>query len=169
MDCRYHYDAMNFWLLKTEPSVFSITDLRRAGPVIWDGVRNYQARNYLRIAQPGDLAFVYHSNAEPTGVVGLAEVVETLIDDPSQFDVASPYFDPKSAPALARWQTVRVRFVEEFGAVVPLATLKERFTPDELMVVRKGMRLSVMPVGVAAAQRLLGMGLAITPAAGDTH
>ena len=149
---------MNFWLLKTEPSVFSIADLQKAESVVWDGVRNYQARNYLRTAQVGDQAFVYHSNADPTGVVGLAEVIEVLVDDPSQFDTASPYFDPKSTPAQARWQTVRLRFAEHFPVVVTLAMLKERFTPDELMVVRKGMRLSVMPVSAVAAQRLQAIG-----------
>lgn len=151
---------MNYWLLKTEPSVFSIADLQRVGDVVWDGVRSYQARNYLRTAVIGDLVFVYHSNAEQTGVVGLARVSETGIDDPTQFDAASRYFDPKSTPANARWQTVRIKFVEEFATVVLLGTLKERFTPDELMVVRKGMRLSVTPVGEAVAERLLQMGRA---------
>jgi predicted RNA-binding protein with PUA-like domain len=151
---------MNYWLLKTEPSVFSITDLQRDGDVVWDGVRSYQARNYLRTAQIGDAVFVYHSNAEPTGVVGLARVSETLIDDPTQFDAASPYFDPKSTPANARWQTVRIGFMEAFATVVSLGILKECFTPDELMVVRKGMRLSVTPVSEEAAKRLLHMGKA---------
>jgi predicted RNA-binding protein with PUA-like domain len=149
---------MKYWLLKTEPSVFSLSDLRRSGSVIWDGVRNYQARNYLRTATVGDAAFVYHSNAEPTGVVGLARVTETLVDDPTQFAPESPYFDPRSTLGEARWQTVRLEFIEEFPAAVTLMTLKEQFTPDELMVVRKGMRLSVMPVNDEVAQRILRIG-----------
>jgi predicted RNA-binding protein with PUA-like domain len=151
---------MNYWLLKTEPSVFSIADLQQVGDVVWDGVRSYQARNYLRTAQIGDVVFVYHSNTEQTGVVGLAQVSETSVDDPTQFDAASPYFDPKSTPANVRWQTVRIRFVEAFATVVSLGMLKERFTPDELMVVRKGMRLSVTPVSEEVAKRLLQMGRA---------
>jgi predicted RNA-binding protein with PUA-like domain len=148
---------MNYWLLKSEPNVFGIHDLKRVKTSIWDGVRNYQARIYLRAAQSGDLAFFYHSNAEPTGIAGLCKVVATGVDDPTQFDPKSDYYDPKSTPALPRWQTVKVQYVETFPAVVTLDALKAAFSPDELLVVRKGMRLSVMPVDAAVAQRLLVM------------
>jgi predicted RNA-binding protein with PUA-like domain len=148
---------MNYWLLKSEPSVFSIEDLRRQGEAVWDGVRNYQARNHLRTAQPGDLAFFYHSSADPMGIAGLCKVIETNVDDPTQFDPSSPYYDPKSTPEAPRWQTVRVAFVEAFERVITLDALKATFTGDELLVVKKGMRLSVMPVSEAAAQRLLQM------------
>lgn len=148
---------MNYWLLKSEPSVFSIADLERQRQAVWDGVRNYQARNHLRAAQVGDLAFFYHSSADPMGIAGLCKVVETNVDDPTQFDPNSPYYDPKSTPAAPRWQTVRVEFVEMFERVIALDTLKATFTGDELLVVKKGMRLSVMPVSEDAAERLLAM------------
>lgn len=145
------------WLFKSEPSVFSIDDLHRVQSTIWDGIRNYQARNYLRTAQVGDLAFFYHSSNELTGIVGLCKIVEADVIDPTQFDAASDYYDEKSTPETPRWFTVRVQFVEKFTQVITLDTLKASFTPDELMVVRKGMRLSVMPVSAGAAQRLLVM------------
>jgi predicted RNA-binding protein with PUA-like domain len=147
----------NYWLLKSEPSVFSIDDLARQGDAIWDGVRNYQARNHLRTAQIDDLAFFYHSSNELTGIAGLCKVVAANVDDPTQFDPKSDYYDPKSTMDAPRWQTVKVAFVEKFKRVIALDELKATFTPDELMVVRKGMRLSVMPVDAAAAARLLQM------------
>lgn len=148
---------MNYWLLKSEPSVYNIDDLQRDGSTIWDGIRNYQARNYLRTAEVGDLAFFYHSSNENTGIVGLCKVIETNLADPTQFDPKSDYFDEKSMPDNPRWQTVRVEFAEKFPRTISLDELKEKFTPDELVVVRKGMRLSVMPVSESAAKRLLAM------------
>jgi predicted RNA-binding protein with PUA-like domain len=148
---------MNYWLLKSEPSVFSIEDLKRQKEAVWDGVRNYQARNHLRTAQMGDLAFFYHSSADPMGIAGLCKVIEANVEDPTQFDPSSPYYDPKSTRAAPRWQTVRVAFVEAFDQIITLDALKAAFTGEELLVVKKGMRLSVMPVSEAAAQRLLQM------------
>ncbi len=148
---------MNYWLMKSEPSVYSIWDLQREGQTLWDGVRNYQARNYLKAMQLGDRAFFYHSNADPPGIAGLMEIVETQVVDPSQFDPASPYYDPKSTPAAPRWHTVRVQFVATFGRLIPLAELRATFTPAELEVVRRGTRLSVMPVPPAVAERLLAL------------
>jgi predicted RNA-binding protein with PUA-like domain len=118
-------------------------------------VRNYQARNYLKAMQPGDRAFFYHSNANPPGIAGLMEIVETQVVDPSQFDPTSPYYDPKSTPAAPRWYTVRVQFVAAFERLIPLAQLRATFTPAELEVVRQGTRLSVMPVPQVVAERLL--------------
>ncbi|MFS8777195.1 EVE domain-containing protein [Synechococcus sp. W70.1] len=146
---------MNYWLMKSEPSVYSIRDLQREGQTLWDGVRNYQARNYLKAMQPGDRAFFYHSNANPPGIAGLMEIVETQVVDPSQFDPTSPYYDPKSTPAAPRWYTVRVQFVAAFERLIPLAQLRATFTPAELEVVRRGTRLSVMPVPQVVAERLL--------------
>jgi predicted RNA-binding protein with PUA-like domain len=146
---------MNYWLMKSEPSVYSIWDLQREGQTLWDGVRNYQARNYLKAMQPGDRAFFYHSNANPPGIAGLMEIVETQVVDPSQFDPTSPYYDPKSTPAAPRWYTVRVQFVAAFERLIPLAQLRATFTPAELEVVRQGTRLSVMPVPQVVAERLL--------------
>lgn len=148
---------MNYWLMKSEPSVYSIWDLQRDGQTLWDGVRNYQARNYLKAMQVGDRAFFYHSNADPPGIAGLMEIVETQVLDPSQFDPTSPYYDPKATPAAPRWYTVRVQFVAAFGRLIPLAQLRATFTPAELEVVRRGTRLSVMPVPQAVAERLLAL------------
>ncbi len=143
--------------MKSEPEVFSITDLQQQGKTIWDGVRNYQARNFLRQMQPGDLAFFYHSNTNPPGIAGLMRVVTTGIDDPTQFDLNSIYFDPKSTPESPRWQTVVVEFVETFDQSILLSTLRQEFNPEELMVVRTGNRLSVMPVSLAVANKILAM------------
>ncbi|MCJ2543389.1 EVE domain-containing protein [Thermostichus vulcanus] len=148
---------MNYWLMKSEPSVYSIWDLQREGQTLWDGVRNYQARNYLKAMQPGDRAFFYHSNADPPGIAGLMEILETQVVDPSQFDAASPYYDPKSGCADPRWYTVRVQFVAVLGRFLSLPELRATFTPEELEVVRRGSRLSVMPVSQTVAERVLAL------------
>lgn len=149
---------MSYWLLKSEPSVFSIDDLARAGESVWDGVRNYQARNHLKTAHVGDVCFFYHSSTDQTGVVGLCTVGEVMVVDPTQFDPQSPYYDPKSTPAEPRWHTVKVTFTEKFPRIVTLDALKAAFTPDEFVVVRKGNRLSVNPVTDSVAVRIMQMG-----------
>jgi len=141
--------------MKSEPEAYSIDDLERDGYEIWDGVRNYQARNYLRAMEPGDLAFFYHSNAKPPGVVGLMRIAKSGVIDPTQFDPESRYYDPKSTPENPRWQTVEVEFVEKFPRMVPLTELRERFTAEELPLLKRGFRLSVMPVDAAVAEKLL--------------
>jgi len=146
---------MNYWLMKSEPAVYGITDLQRDRQTIWDGVRNYQARNLLRQMAVGDRAFFYHSNTKPPGIAGLMQIVERDVIDPTQFDPQSKYYDPKSTPDAPRWQTVKVEFVEILKQPVSLDTLKATFTPDELWVVRQGNRLSVIPVDVAIADRIL--------------
>lgn len=148
---------MNYWLMKSEPEVYSISDLKRDRETIWDGVRNYQARNFLRSMQPGDLVFFYHSNATPPGIAGLMRVVQSNLADPTQFDAKSQYYDARSTPAAPRWQTVKVEFVEVFPTLLPLDTLREKFSPDDLAVVRQGNRLSVMPVATAIAPLLLDL------------
>ncbi|BAY08810.1 EVE domain-containing protein [Calothrix sp. NIES-2098] len=153
---------MNYWLIKSEPEVYSITDLQQQGQTIWDGVRNYQARNFLRQMQIGDLAFFYHSNSNLTGIAGLTRVIETAIADPTQFDPTSKYYDPKSTPESPRWQTVIVEFVEYFSQPILLSTLKEKFTPEELILVRTGNRLSVMPVPEVVAQKILAIKTSLT-------
>ena len=149
---------MRYWLYKSEPEVYGIDHLERDGTTIWDGVRNYQARINLNAAAVGDLAFFYHSSADPPGLAGLAEVVETAVVDPLQFDPDSKYFDPTSKPAEPRWITVRVKFVEKFPTFLPLELLRRSFTIEELVTLRKGNRLSVTPVANATAARLLAMG-----------
>jgi predicted RNA-binding protein with PUA-like domain len=146
---------MAFWLLKSEPHAFSLDDLEREQTTLWDGVRNYQARNFLRSMQPGDLAFFYHSSTQPPGIVGMCRVVRTGLADPTQFDPRSGYYDPAAQPENPRWWTVEVEFVRRFGRMVSLEALRQSFTPDELWVVRRGNRLSVMPVSEEAARRIL--------------
>ncbi|MEG4318011.1 MULTISPECIES: EVE domain-containing protein [unclassified Microcoleus] len=146
---------MNYWLMKSEPDVYSIADLKQDRFSIWDGVRNYQARNFMREMSMGDLVFFYHSNTKIPGIAGLMRVVEINIADPSQFDVNSEYYDAKSQLDAPRWPTVRVEFVEEFANLISLDELKSKFSADELLVVRKGNRLSVMPISESAAQKIL--------------
>jgi predicted RNA-binding protein with PUA-like domain len=149
---------MAFWLIKSEPDVYSIETMRQEDIGIWDGVRNYQARNFLKSMKCGDLAFFYHSNAKPPGIAGLVKVVETMVVDPTQFEPTSDYYDPKSAPEHPRWHTVKVQFLEALPELIPLVQLREQFDPDELLLVKRGSRLSVIPVADHVAQRLLQLG-----------
>lgn len=146
---------MNYWLLKSEPNDYSIEDLARDGEAIWDGVRNYQARNFLRQMEKGDLAFFYHSNIKPPAIVGLAKVIRSGEIDPTQFDPNSKYFDPKATPESPRWQTVAIAFVKIFPHPLDLSVLKAKFSAEELLLVRRGNRLSVMPVEGKVAKAIL--------------
>ena len=148
---------MKYWLMKSEPNVYSIADLKRDRASLWDGVRNYQARNFLREMKIGDYAFFYHSNTKPPGIVGLMQIIERDINDPTQFDQNSEYYDAKSSPDAPRWQTVKVEFIEEFPRLISLEELKLNFRDDELLVVKKGNRLSVIPIDLQVAQRILAM------------
>lgn len=134
------------WLLKSEPGAYSIQDLRRDGRTSWDGVRNYQARNFLRDQiQVGDDVLFYHSNAAPPGVVGTARVVRGGYPDPTALDPADAHFDPKASEEDPRWYMVDIEFVEAFAEIVPLDRL--RATPGlEDMLVTQRSRLSVQPV-----------------------
>lgn len=149
---------MSYWLMKSEPDVYSIDNLKADGKTIWDGVRNYQARNMLRSMEIGDLAFFYHSNTKPPGIAGLMKVAEVGLDDPTQFDPKNKYYDEKSTPDNPRWQTVVVEFVEIFPKYIDLENLRENFDPEELLILRRGNRLSVTPVEDAVAERLLKLG-----------
>lgn len=146
---------MAWWLMKSEPTVYSIDDLQREGATLWEGIRNYQARNFMRRMQPGDQAFFYHSNAKPPGIVGLMEVLETGLVDPVQFDPASTYFDPASRPEAPRWDCARLGFVRRFPSLLSLEVLRQHFGPEELGVVKRGTRLSILPVPEPTAARLL--------------
>ena len=143
--------------MKSEPDVYSIANLKLDKISIWDGVRNYQARNFMREMSFGDLVFFYHSNTKIPGIAGLMRVVESNIADPSQFDINSEYYDAKSKFDAPRWQTVKVKFVEEFAKLISLDELKQKFSADEILVVRKGNRLSVMPISEGAAEKILKM------------
>ena len=148
---------MAYWLFKTEPDAFSIDDLasRPNQTEPWDGVRNYQARNFLRddIAL-GDLVYIYHSSCKNVGIAGVAEVVKAGYPDTTQFDPESKYFDPKSDPVTPRWFRVDVKFVEKFEKVLSLSDIKQMQEITELPLVKKGGRLSVMPVTEQEWQQL---------------
>ena len=139
---------MASWLMKSEPDGFSIDDLKARKREPWDGVRNFQARNYMwKQMAVGDRVFFYHSNCKVPGIVGLARVASASYPDPSQFDSSSKYFDADSSPGDPRWWLVDVAFVKKFRRVISLDELREH--GDELegmLLLRKGNRLSVMPV-----------------------
>lgn len=151
-----------YWLMKSEPHVYSIDDLEKNERGIWEGVRNYTARNFMRDMRPGDLALFYHSSAEPSGVVGVSKIVREAYPDPFQFDKKSEYYDPKSPKDAPRWSTVDVEFVEKLPAIVPLAALKAEKALEGMEVVKRGSRLSVQPVSLAHFKRVLKMGKAKT-------
>ena len=139
----------NYWLIKSEPSCFSIDDLHaspnQTSP--WDGVRNYQARNFMRNDMKiGDELFFYHSNCNPPGIVGIAEVVSEAYPDDTAFDPNSDHPDASSTPEKPRWFMVDVRFKRKFPCILPLETLKQNPYLSNMPLVRKGNRLSVMPV-----------------------
>lgn len=150
---------MNYWLMKSEPDVFGIDDLARRpnGTEHWDGVRNYQARNFLREMKVGDRVFFYHSNAQPPGIVGIAEVVREAYPDFTAWDPESKYFDPKSTPDNPRWFMVDVRFVRKFGRIITLDELRANPVLGDMPLVRRGSRLSVMPVTAGQWEAILKM------------
>lgn len=135
-----------FWLLKSEPDVFGFADLVRVGREAWNGVRNYQARNFLRQMRPGDLCLFYHSSTGVPGVAGVARVVREPYPDDLQFDPQSAYFDPGSTPENPRWSMVDVVPVLAFPAVLSLDTLRMLPAWQDSPLTRKGNRLSVLPV-----------------------
>ncbi|WP_041713099.1 EVE domain-containing protein [Paraglaciecola sp. T6c] len=140
---------MQYWLFKTEPDAFSIDDLAAKPEQTehWDGIRNYQARNFLRDqVKQGDKVFIYHSSCKDVGIAGLAEVVKEAYPDHTQFDPESHYYDPKSSPDNPRWVMVDVRFVEKFPAILSLKKIKSMPEINEIGLIKKGYRLSIMPV-----------------------
>lgn len=133
--------------MKSEPDVFSIADLERVKTSLWDGVRNYQARNFMmNDMQKGDLVLFYHSNAEPPGVAGVAEVASAAEPDPAQFDKKSEYYDPKATKEKPIWYCVRVGFKEKFAEVIPLPELRATAELKDMLLLKKGQRLSIQPV-----------------------
>ena len=110
----------SYWLMKSEPDAYSIDTLKNDGETLWDGIRNYQARNFMRNMKKGDKVFFYHSNCKPPGIVGLMEVVDLNIVDPTQFDKDSKYFDPKSNPENPRWDCVKVKYISKSNDILSL-------------------------------------------------
>lgn len=138
---------MRYWLMKSEPAAFSLDDLERAGREHWDGIRNYQARNYMRDdMHVGDRVLFYHSSTDAPGVVGTAQVVREAYPDHTSWDPDSKYFDPKSSPENPRWVMVELAFESRLPAPVPLAAMREEPALADMLLLRKGQRLSILPV-----------------------
>lgn len=140
---------MRYWLMKSEPDVFGIDDLKRMPDKTdqWEGVRNYQVRNMLRDdMQPGDLAFFYHSNCKEPGIVGIMKIVRGGYPDHTAFDPEAKYYDPKSDPDKPRWYMVDVRYVRKLKRTITLTELRTHAALSALPLLRRGNRLSVMPV-----------------------
>jgi predicted RNA-binding protein with PUA-like domain len=137
---------MATWLVKTEPDVFSIDDFARSKVTDWTGVRNYQARNFLMAMEEGDNVVIYHSNAEPPGVVGLARVHKKASPDVTQFDSTSEYFEPKATKAAPRWFCPDFKFMQKFPRQIPLDELRQTKSLEGLALLQRGSRLSVIPV-----------------------
>ncbi len=138
---------MNYWLVKSEPDAFSIDDLKRKKREPWDGVRNYQARNFMRDdMRKGDPVFFYHSNCKDIGIVGIAEVASEAYPDPTQFDPDDAHYDPKSKSDDPRWMLVDLKFRRKLKRTISLDELKSCPELGDMALTRKGNRLSVMPV-----------------------
>ena len=151
---------MNYWLMKSEPTAFSIDDLEQMPQQTehWDGVRNYQARNMMRDQMKlGDQVFFYHSNCETPGIVGLMEVIRESYPDHTAFDPQSKYFDPKSSPDVPRWFMVDIKYVRHTKRVISLAEMKDQEALENMPLVRKGNRLSIMPVTEQEWAYILGL------------
>ena len=140
---------MPHWLMKSEPDELSIHDLQRLGNARWDGVRNYQARNFVRSMAVGDLFFFYHSSCPEPGIAGIGRIIASAYPDPTALDPQSHYYDAKASAEKNPWSALDVEFVEAFPKVIALATLRELPALSELPLVKKGSRLSVMPVSAS--------------------
>ncbi|WP_240125402.1 EVE domain-containing protein [Thermomonas alba] len=149
-----------YWMMKSEPDTFSIDDLARVGREPWTGVRNYQARNFMRDGmQVGDGVMIYHSNCKVPGIAGLATVASHAYPDPTQFDPDSEYFDPKSRRESPRWQLVDVAFERKLRRLIPLQEIRRHADAlgDGFPLTARGNRLSVFPLTAAQWQLLLSL------------
>ena len=135
------------WLMKSEPDVYSIQKLKTEKKTLWDGVRNYQARNFMmNDMKKGDLVLFYHSNTKPPGIAGIAKISQTAIPDPSQFVKNGEYFDPKATKEKPRWFCVEVAYKKIFKNYISLDQIRETKGLEDMLVIRKGQRLSIQPV-----------------------
>jgi len=149
----------NYWLLKTEPRSYSIDDLERDGHTTWEGVRNYQARNFIRDdMKVGDGVLFYHSSAKPPGVAGLARISRAAYPDPTARDSKSHYYDAKASDEDPRWFMVEIEFVDKFPELIPLSTIRDAPGLEEMLLNKKS-RLSVQPVAKAEFELVKGMGM----------
>lgn len=136
-----------YWLMKCEPAAYTIDDLKRDRKTAWEGVRNFQARNFMRDGMHiGDEVLFYASNAEPSGVTGLARIARAGYPDEYSWKKGHKYYDPASSPEKPLWFMVDIEFVERFPATLPLETLKHTKGLEQMMVIKKGSRLSIQPV-----------------------
>ena len=148
-----------YWLMKSEPGVYSIDDLEHDGQTAWDSIRNYQARNFMRDdMRIGDEVLFYHSNADPAGVAGIARVSRAAYPDATALNPKSKYYDPKSTKNDNRWCMVDIAFVEKFDRVVALATLRDDPALDGMLVTKRGQRLSIQPVDPPHFRHVLKLG-----------
>lgn len=138
---------MNYWLMKTEPDAFSIDDLKRDKTTLWDGIRNYQARNFMmKDMRVGDRVLIYHSNCKEPAIVGEATVSKLVGPDPTQFDPQSKYYDPKSKPENPRWHCVTIKYKATYPSPITLAILRTIKPLHTMLILRPGNRLSITPV-----------------------
>lgn len=150
---------MKYWLMKSEPEVFSIEDFKKKKKTFWDGVRNFQARNFMKNEmKKGDKVIFYHSNADPSGAAGIAEVVKEGYPDHTQFDPDSHYYEPKATSEKPYWYMVDVKFVQKFKKYVPLSDIKANPKLRKMRLVQPGNRLSVMPVEKSEFDEIVKMG-----------
>ena len=151
--------AHRYWLMKSEPSAFSIQDLRkvRNHTTSWDGVRNFQARNFMRTMKKGDRVLFYHSSADPPAVMGIAEVVKEAYPDDTAFDPKDIHYDPRSTPIKPLWDMVDIKLVRIFPSPIPLDRLRQEPGLKRMELLRKGSRLSVQPVRPEEWKIVLGL------------
>lgn len=149
---------MKYWLVKSEPEVYSIDHMQKDKVTLWEGVRNYQARNFMqKDMKAGDLVLFYHSNAEPPGVAGVAEVCGPAEPDPTAWNKKSDYFDPKSTAQKPIWFGAKLKFKQKFPQLVSLPEIRKEKSLSKMVLVQKGSRLSVQPVTADEFQKILDL------------
>jgi len=151
---------MKYWLMKSEPSCYGIDDLKRDRVGVWDDVRNYQARNFMRDMKKGDRVLFYHSSTDVIGIVGIGEISKEAYPDPTQFDKTSYKYDAKSTEVNPRWSSINLRFMTKFKAPVTLQELKLDPFFEGMLVIKRGMRLSVQPVHEKHFKKILELSTA---------
>ena len=150
---------MNYWLMKSEPDAYSFEQLKKDKTTLWDGIRNYQARNFMmKDMKVGDTVLFYHSNTKPPGIIGLAKVSKNAAPDPTAFDKKSKYFDEKSDKENPRWHCVEVKYFKPFKNYVSLDDIKETASLKDMKVVQRGQRLSIQPVLKKEFDKICKMG-----------
>ncbi len=148
-----------YWLMKSEPSTYSFTDLKKDKTTLWEGVRNFQARNFIKEMQKDDLVLFYHSNSEDKGVVGVAKVIKEAYPDPSAQNPKSKYYDPRTKDKKDLWVVVDIAWHQDLKKLVSLENIKATESLQEMRLVRKGNRLSVLPVTENEFKIILSMGM----------